>query len=135
MLILYAEDDVEDFEFFCYILNYLNLPAKCLHTKNGVETLDFLENASVYPDLILLDINMPYMDGRACLKAIKTDPRFKALPVVMYTTSTSSKDKDLCRQLGALEYLEKPHSIDGASKQLMDFFQRFNNAALRQTSC
>src|SRR5688572_9298792 len=108
MLIVYAEDDIDDFDFFYEILKSVDSRTECINTRDGVETLDYLENATVLPDLIFLDINMPTMDGKSCLRNIKMDDRFKSIPVVVYTTSSNEKDKEHCMQLGAVEYIEKP---------------------------
>ena len=121
MWIIYAEDDIEDFNFLCEIVKSRNATVDIMNTRNGAETLEFLDNAVVLPDLIFLDINMPAMDGKSCLREIKKDSRFKDLPIVVYTTSRDPKDKIQCLQLGATDYLEKPHSVKGAYEMLSRF--------------
>ena len=118
MTILYAEDDIDDFDFFCEVLNSVSPEHTCLNTRDGIETIDFLENADALPDVIFLDINMPSMDGKACLRNIKNDSRFKSIPVVIYTTSSNARDRDHCLQLGALEYVQKPTSIAEAYERI-----------------
>lgn len=121
MWIIYAEDDIEDFNFLCEIVKSRNSSIDIMNTRNGAETLEFLENAVVLPDLIFMDINMPAMDGKACLREIKKDIRFKDLPIVVYTTSRDPKDKLQCLQLGATDYVEKPHSVKAAYEVLGKF--------------
>ncbi|HEY3405747.1 MAG TPA: response regulator, partial [Ohtaekwangia sp.] len=75
MIILYAEDDIDDFQFFTETVSAMDSSCTCLNVSNGRELLDFLDTSLILPDLILLDINMPVMNGRACLKEIKRDPR------------------------------------------------------------
>lgn len=118
MLVLYAEDDIDDFDFFCETIESIDPATRCINTRDGIETIDYLENAMVLPDVIFLDINMPTMDGKSCLRNIKMDERFKEIPVVIYTTSNSEKDKEHCLQLGAVDYVQKPTSIAEASGKL-----------------
>ncbi|HEY3404156.1 MAG TPA: response regulator, partial [Ohtaekwangia sp.] len=90
----------------------------CLNVSNGRELLDFLDTSLILPDLILLDINMPVMNGRACLKEIKRDPRLKHIPVVIFTTSKNEQDRQLCIELGATDFLLKPTTSHQATEQL-----------------
>jgi CheY-like chemotaxis protein len=122
MLILYAEDDFEDFDAFCEVVKTIDPSIQCVNAKNGIVALDFLENTTILPDLIFLDINMPTMDGKSCLKHIKKDKRFSDIPVVVYTTSTSQQDKEQCIQLGAREYIQKGNTVKEAATSLTKFF-------------
>lgn len=124
MIVLNAEDDIEDYGTFCEVLQAINPLIKCFNARNGIETLEVLENLVVLPDYIFLDINMPAMDGKACLKHIKKDERFKAIPVVIYTTSKDPRDIALCKQLGAADYLFKPNSLKEAIDGLSKFFSK-----------
>jgi CheY-like chemotaxis protein len=123
MQVLYAEDDIDDFALFCEIVKQINDSVQCINTANGRETLEFLENAATLPDLIFLDINMPIMDGKSCLKRIKGNRRFSNIPVVMYTTSRNEKDEQQCRDWGAMDYLKKPAHIHELVDQLSPFFE------------
>lgn len=60
------------------------------------------------PDLILLDLNMPKKDGREALNEIKSQPKLRDIPVVILTTSSDSRDIELCNRLGASSYITKP---------------------------
>lgn len=83
------------------------------HVSDGIEALDFLhkrnqyENANV-PDLILLDLNMPRMDGRELLQHIKKNPETNTIPVVVLTTSQAQLDIVKSYQLQANCYVTKP---------------------------
>lgn len=118
MVILYAEDDLEDYGTFEEVLALIDPSIVCINSRDGLEALQTLENLVVLPDYIFLDINMPAMDGRACLKHLKKDDRFKSIPAVIYTTSKNAKDMELCKQLGAVAYLIKPTSVKEAVDQL-----------------
>jgi CheY-like chemotaxis protein len=118
MTVLYAEDDLDDLDIFCEIVLTINAGISCISARNGTEALEILDSLADLPDYIFLDINMPTMDGKACLKNLKRDPRFKSIPVIIYTTSTNRMDMDLCRQLGATDYIIKPNTVKEAVDRL-----------------
>jgi len=124
MTVLYAEDDFEDFDFFHEVVKSIDHSTVFINTRDGKETLNYLELAKVLPDIIFLDINMPSMDGKACLKSIRQDARFKSIPVVVYTTSRDPRDKDQCLQLGAIDYLQKANGFEQTARLLEKFFMR-----------
>lgn len=84
--------------------------------QNGEELLNYLGGKGLYadrelfprPDLILLDLNMPRMDGRAAIQAIRTDPKHRAIPVIVLTTSQAEEDVSRCYELTANSYISKP---------------------------
>lgn len=88
---------------------------------DGVELLEYLRNEGEYkdkakaprPHLILLDLNMPRMDGRKALLEIKADPNLRAIPVVILTTSKQEEDKVRGYNLGAASYISKPVTFEG----------------------
>src|SRR3954465_3000592 len=84
---------------------------------DGREALDYLRRQGRFaeahrPDLILLDLNMPRMDGRETLAAIKTDEQLKAIPVVILTTSGAAPAIGASYQTGANAYVTKPFGLD-----------------------
>ena len=92
--------------------------ANTLHVvSDGVDALAFLRKAGEYadaptPDLILLDLNLPRMDGREVLAAIKSDEAFKSIPVVVLTTSEAAEDVARSYSLHANAYVTKPVDFD-----------------------
>ncbi len=122
MLVLYAEDDIEDYSLFLEVLEFIQPRVECVNVINGVEVLKFLDDCVLLPDYIFLDINMPAMDGKICLKAIKRDARFKNIPVVIYTTSRNRLDQEFCIELGVLAYVPKPNTISEAKAALQKIF-------------
>ena len=81
--------------------------------NNGVEALQFLSKQGIFsnaptPNLILLDLNMPKMDGKKFLDCVKSDPKLKAIPVVMFTSSESESDIRDCYERHASCYVVKP---------------------------
>lgn len=84
---------------------------------DGVEALGFLKRESKYaaaprPDLILLDLNLPRIDGREVLIAIKSDDKFRRIPVVILTTSQAQEDIQHAYHLNANCYISKPVDLD-----------------------
>lgn len=74
MLVLFVDDDREDYETFCEALRYCNSKAKCLYSIDGEKALSLLNRLTVKPGYIFLDVNMPKMGGKECLTKIKADP-------------------------------------------------------------
>lgn len=96
--ILYAEDDLDDFDTLQEIFRDLGTNCDLIHAKNGLEVISLLEssNNDHYPALILLDGNMPQMDGRETLKQIKQTDLYAGIPVVLFSTTLQPQDLDLC---------------------------------------
>lgn len=122
MLVLYAEDDMDDFHLFCEVIRSLNTRIECVNAPNGVEALHYLETCKVLPDYVIVDINMPAMDGKSCLRHMKADQRFKSIPVIVYSTGRDPLDIALCLQLGAIDYLTKPNTMAEAVQDLSKYF-------------
>ena len=122
MVILNVDDDQEDRDFFCEALREIDPAITCLIAASGMEALALLENQATLPDYIFLDINMPMMDGKQCLKVLKTLPRFQSIPVIMYSTSTDTREIKECYSLGAEDFLIKPHSYEKLVNDLASIF-------------
>lgn len=117
------DDDIVLLEESFKDSRFLNL----LHVvHDGEEALDYLRREGKYksatlPGLVLLDINMPRMDGFEVLDAMKSDPVLKTIPVVMLTTST--RDEDVVRSYdgGACSYVSKPVSLEKLKEVIKQF--------------
>ena len=112
MLILFIDDDPDDYLIFCDALNEINPQARCQYKENGPTALAFLQEELVLPNYIFLDINMPGMDGAECLRRIKKDERLKDIPVIIFSTSLTPDEKHDYKQLGADESFVKPSRFD-----------------------
>jgi DNA-binding response OmpR family regulator len=109
-IIVYAEDDLDDVHFVKECFNKYEGKVELIHALNGSEALTALADLhqnGLAPCLIILDINMPLMDGRQTLVKIKGTEAFKQIPVVMFTTSNSHMDKDFAKKWGA-DFITKP---------------------------
>lgn len=111
--ILLMEDDPGDVELILEALRQARLALSIARVADGEEGMRYLRRQDEYrearrPDLILLDLNMPRMDGREVLAAVKSDKELRAIPVVVLTTSDAETDIAASYDLGANCYLKKP---------------------------
>jgi CheY-like chemotaxis protein len=116
---LIVDDDADDCEFFCEAISEINPLSKCLTASNGEDALMKLRSdIKPLPDFIFLDLNMQRMDGRKCLVELKKDKDLKNIPVIILTTSSSQKDIDETKMLGASYYLIKPSEYQKLRKDI-----------------
>lgn len=116
MTLLMADDDEDDREMARDALAETELRSVLRFVENGEQLLDYLNQRGAYagtssaprPGLILLDLNMPRVNGREALNAIKADPVLRGIPVVVFTTSQSADDVQSSYALGANSYVSKP---------------------------
>lgn len=97
-IILYAEDDYDDFESVKEALYQLSDHQILLHAKNGAEAVSFIENATILPSLLVLDLNMPVMNGKEVLLWLRDKEEYKTIPVMVFTTSSREEDVKLCQK-------------------------------------
>ena len=119
--VLMVEDNPDDVELTIQAINGWKVKNKVHVAKDGVEGLTFLNKEGEYtqaptPDLILLDLNMPRMDGREFLEQIKADPQHRKIPVVILTTSELEEDVAKAYDLHANCYISKPVDLEQFSK-------------------
>ncbi|MDG1037491.1 MAG: response regulator [Polaribacter sp.] len=88
--------------------------------KNGEEALKILEDKSKFPDIILLDLNMPKMSGVEFLTVIKEKDQFKHIPIIILTTSDNQKDLLECYRIGVSGYVLKPLKYDDYVEKIKD---------------
>ena len=118
--ILMADDDDDDRLMAQDALQESRVINDFYMVCDGVELLEYLRRKGKYadkalsprPGLMLLDLNMPRMDGRQALSEIKTDPELRCIPIVILTTSKEEEDKLKGYNLGAASYISKPVSFD-----------------------
>jgi chemotaxis family two-component system response regulator Rcp1 len=119
--VLLIEDNLGDVRLMREVLLGLNNSVQLLVASDGVEGISLLRQQGTYiyaprPDLILLDLNLPRMDGREVLALIKSDERLKTIPTVVLTTSEEEVDIAKSYQLQANCYLTKPVQLEGFEK-------------------
>ncbi|MGB7329311.1 MAG: response regulator [Rubripirellula sp.] len=119
--VLLVEDNDDDFALAREGFSRTRIDVCLHHVINGVECMRYLRKVEKYagvptPDLVLLDLNMPVMDGREVLAEIAKDDNLKPLPVVVLTTSSSLVDTMISYQLGCNAYVVKPVDIHDFQK-------------------
>jgi CheY-like chemotaxis protein len=113
--ILYAEDDIDDQELLTEVLQEVDGGLRLMCVNDGYDVLHFLDNiqpGSSLPCIIILDINMPSLDGMQTLKLLKAHPSYEKIPVIMFSTSNSQKDIVKANDLGADDFITKPVQPD-----------------------
>lgn len=124
--ILVVEDSEDDFDATQRAFAKTNLRNPIRHAFSGQEAVDYLEGkGNTRPGIILLDLNMPGLDGRRTLEIIKRNPELRKIPVVILTTSADERDVKACYDLGANTYIQKPVDFDGliaAIRQLKEYW-------------
>jgi CheY-like chemotaxis protein len=123
--ILYIDDDQDDLMIFGDSIGSLYPGVNVLKAQSGEEGLSILQSlersAKPYPALIMLDMNMPRMDGRQTLQHIKNNNNWSDIPVVIFTTSSNNEDIEFCKRYNT-QCITKPMSyknLDHTVKQLI----------------
>ena len=137
--ILLVEDNPDDVKLTLRALKKSNILNEVIVAEDGVEALDYLFGAGKFagrdtgllPQVVLLDIKMPRIDGLEVLQRMRADERTKLLPVVVLTTSSEDKDRVESYKLGANSYIRKPvdfNQFADAVKQLGLYWLVLNEA-------
>ncbi|OGS99269.1 MAG: two-component system response regulator [Gallionellales bacterium RIFCSPLOWO2_12_FULL_59_22] len=119
--ILIVEDSDDDYLATVRAFKKANLLNPVKRCTNGDQALDYLLRRGEFsdpekaprPNIILLDLNLPGTDGKEVLRAIKTDPDLRKIPVIVLTTSSAEKDIEQCYAAGANSYVQKPVDLVG----------------------
>ena len=117
----FIDDDEDDRDFFCTAITEIDAGLKCFFAKDGLDAINKLKNdLSLLPDFIFIDMNMPLMDGKECLQAIKKIDRLKQIPVYIYSTAGSPKIVEEVLAAGAEDFLLKPSNMAGLISMLRE---------------
>ena len=116
--ILLVEDNEGDEFLVTDAFEHAGFPYEMEVVRNGEAALERLRGEGTYsgrpvPDLVLLDLNLPRLDGRDVLRTVKSDAQLAQVPVLVLTTSSSQSDIDTCYGLHANAYLTKPFEVSG----------------------
>jgi len=112
MRIFYIDDDDDDCELVKEVLHDIDDKIECISYLNSREGVRFLKETDLIFDLIILDINMPVMNGKECLIEIKQHEVLKHIPVVMCSTTLQTKEMIRYFELGAYDFVVKPNVIE-----------------------
>jgi len=125
--VLLVEDSLNDAELTIRELKKHNMANNLFHVKDGEEALEFIFATGKYaglrdvgypPKVVLLDIQMPKVNGIEVLQRIKSDERTKTTPVIMLTSSKEDPDIRKCYDLGANSYIVKPVNFEGFAESI-----------------
>lgn len=111
-MVYLVDDDVDDLEFVQEALISNSYKGPVDTAANGQQLLDRLTDQQPKPDVIILDLNMPLLDGFQALYKIKSNPTLSGIPVIILTASTSKEDERRCFALGCTSFFRKPNRID-----------------------
>jgi two-component system response regulator len=137
--ILLVEDNADDVELTLRAFRKSDLVNNVTVVRDGVEALDYLlatgehaeRNPDDLPDLVLLDIKLPRVDGLQVLERLRGNPRTRLVPVVVLTSSIEPRDLLTCYTLGANSYVRKPidfQQFSGALQQIGSYWLQTNQA-------
>lgn len=125
MAILMVDDDAEDRLLLKDVFDELGY-SHCIHfEENGEEAIRYLQGCTdgeSLPHLIILDLNMPRLNGRQTLEYLKGQPRYKDITVIIYSTSLNPLERDECLALGAQSYVVKPATYSDSVKIANTFY-------------
>jgi CheY-like chemotaxis protein len=126
--ILLADDDPEDRLIMAESFGEINLSDVIDFVDNGETLLAYLDNIQqgVLPTLIVLDLNMPRMNGTQTLKSLKQHARYKRIPVTIFSTSVNEIEMEECLKTGAVSYVVKPVTY----KECVDTAKAFYNFSI-----
>jgi CheY-like chemotaxis protein len=123
-----ADDDDEDQELFHLALEEAAPDMKCFTARDGQEALNALRNPDFTPGYIFLDLNMPRMDGKECLKELLKLSHLRDTPIIIFSTSSAEKDIEHTKQLGAAAFITKPPLVSILVSKLQEVFNTFNQS-------
>jgi CheY-like chemotaxis protein len=110
--ILFVEDDAIEVMMFNRVLQKIGLNHRLIEACNGENALEILKAKEVIPDIILLDLNMPKLNGIDFLKILKNDEQLNHIPTIIFTTSNNHRDIAECYKIGIAGYVIKPLKYD-----------------------
>jgi chemotaxis family two-component system response regulator Rcp1 len=125
--ILLVEDNSSDAMLLQEALRAAEVTFPVDHVTDGEQAMAHLREAETPPGLMLLDLNLPRMDGREVLTAVKSDPELREIPVIILTTSSAPSDVELAYDRGANAFVRKPLGLDrliDAAASIRDFWLR-----------
>lgn len=120
--VVIIDDDIDDHDFIRSILKDFANPPASTFFLDPAKALEHLYQGTLTPDLILLDLNMPALSGNEVLSRIKKHESISSIPVIVFSTSNHRPTIDLMKQLGAEDYIVKPHSYTALISVLKGIF-------------
>ena len=126
--ILYVEDDQNIRETISQMLRLLGY--EVMGADNGKQGVEAAE--SWKPDIILMDLRMPVMDGPTAIRVLRSNPNTSAIPIFVLSAYRDAKTRDICRQIGVDKFLAKPIDIEKVDAAIKEFLKRQTQARVSQ---
>jgi CheY-like chemotaxis protein len=130
-----VEDNIVDFTALSRAFSKHAVPNPLVHCADGEQALDYLyrhgqelDRAFTLPVFVLLDLQMPGLNGRDVLEVLKGDPVLRVIPVIIFTSSDNEQDLADCYRLGANSYLVKPMSYSKLEQKVGDLARHWLQA-------
>lgn len=117
--VLLAEDDEDNRDLIVFMVKRSGLDIELLLAENGKEAVDLAEQH--LPDLILMDMQMPVMDGFTAVKLIKANPVIQHIPIIAFTAQARVEDKTLTKSIGCVEHYTKPMDPDELTRLIRKY--------------
>jgi two-component system response regulator len=128
-VILVCDDDRDDQLLIEHAFAEAYVNADFRFTNNGVELIEYLQNAYPRPYVTLLDLNMPRMDGMQVLEWLRSHTSYRAIPVVIYTTSREPTDIERCCRAGANSFMTKCSNFEDLVDKVKAFSEYWTETA------
>jgi DNA-binding response OmpR family regulator len=116
--IVLVDDDADDRILFIEAMDFVHPLANIFTKKDGEELMEHLSASSLEPDVIFLDLNMPRINGKECLKELRANKKYQTTPIIIFTTSLNPVDVQETFNEGATFFMRKPNSFEELKETL-----------------
>ncbi|MES2133797.1 MAG: response regulator [Bacteroidota bacterium] len=124
LVCLLIDDDHDDSELFQLAIERTKIPVDCIVANSAIQALSLLkDDENIVPDFIFVDLNMPMMNGRECIKELKKMEKLKDAVIIVYSTSSDRQEINEMLELGASHFITKPSDISNLENALIDCLQ------------
>jgi len=119
--VIFADDDEDDRSVFQYVINEIDPDIRIEFVSNGIQLVDLLQH--FMPDMIFLDLEMPYKNGLECLVEIREHPRLNTLPVIVFSSTTRPANIQTAYEMGAHLFLIKASTVQEYKQALQTILE------------
>lgn len=128
--IVLIEDDADDVELLQEALDARSVPYAMTLLKDGSAAISHFQHTEEFPDIVIMDFNLPRVHGREVIKKIRSNPRFSKTPILILSTSSSKEDIAYAYQVGADKYLVKPATVEAIRETVNTIIELAKNRSL-----
>jgi len=128
--ILFIEDDTIELMKFKRVIDSLKYNHEIIEAHNGFDAIQVLTTRGIIPDIIILDLNMPKVNGIEFLSILKNDEKLKYIPAIILSTSNNHKDIYECYKIGIAGYIVKPLKYDDYVSKIQKIIEYWSSNEL-----